>query len=107
MTLSLDYAGMAAADLLAWIVLATVAGAAARQIVQGKPLLGLWGDMALALVGVFAVGWGLRQLGFDLSQSILAAREGIPSRVAIWVDVFVVGFIGALILRALLKLIKQ
>lgn len=107
MSLSLEYAGMEAWRLAAWIGLATVAGAAARQIVRGKPFLGLWGDMAIGLVGAFAVGWVLRQLDVDLSQAVLTARPGIASRGAILIDVLFAGFAGALILRALLRLAKQ
>ncbi len=104
---SLEYAGMEAGRLVVWILLATLAGAAARQIVQGKPLLGLWGDMAIGLGGAFAVGTLLRRLDFDLSQSILAARPGVASQAAIFIDVFLAAFVGALLARALLKIAKQ
>lgn len=107
MELTFDYAGMNGLILVAWIALLTIAGLAARQIVQGKPLLGLWGDMAIGLVGAFAVGWLLRQLDFDLSQTILNARPGIGSPTAIFVDVFVVAFAGALVLRLLLRIAKR
>jgi uncharacterized membrane protein YeaQ/YmgE (transglycosylase-associated protein family) len=103
MSLTFVYAGMDAATLLGWIVIATITGMAARRIVQGKPLLGLWGDMVIGLLGAFALGWGLRRIGFDLSQEILTARPGISSPVAIWVDVFAVSFVGALVLRAALR----
>jgi uncharacterized membrane protein YeaQ/YmgE (transglycosylase-associated protein family) len=98
------YAGMNAAELLVWIAIATITGMAARGVVRGKPLLGLWGDMLIGLVGAFAVGWGLRAVGFDLSQEMLAARPEISSPVAIWADVFAVAFLGSLILRAALRI---
>jgi uncharacterized membrane protein YeaQ/YmgE (transglycosylase-associated protein family) len=107
MGLTVEYAGMSAVDLAAWILVATIAGVVARQIVQGKPLAGLWGDMLIGLIGAFAVGMGLREVNFDLSQVILNARPGIASIVAIYVDVFVSALVGALILRILLRFAKQ
>ncbi len=107
MSFTVEYAEMNAVDLAAWIVLATIAGAVARQIVQGKSLAGLWGDMLIGLIGAFAAGTAMREVNFDLSQVILNARPGIASPVAIYVDVFVAALIGALILRILLRFAKQ
>jgi uncharacterized membrane protein YeaQ/YmgE (transglycosylase-associated protein family) len=107
MSFVIEYAGMSAVDLGIWVLLASIAGAVARQIVQGKPLLGLWGDMVIGLIGAFAVGMGLREFDFDLSEVILNARPGIAPIVAIYVDVFVSALIGALALRILLRLLKQ
>jgi uncharacterized membrane protein YeaQ/YmgE (transglycosylase-associated protein family) len=107
MSLSFVYAGMDAAELLGWIAIATLTGHAARRIVQGKPILGLWGDLLIGLVGAFAVGWGLRTVGFDLSQEMLAAQPGISSPVAIWADVFAVSFVGSVVLRAALRILGR
>jgi uncharacterized membrane protein YeaQ/YmgE (transglycosylase-associated protein family) len=102
-----EYAQMRAVDIAAWIIIATLAGLVARQIVQGKPLAGLWSDMVIGLIGAFAVGTGMRLLDFDLSQVILEARPGIQSEFAIWVDIFVAAFVGALVLRIILRFAKQ
>ena len=93
---TIEYAGMNAVDMAAWVVIATLAGLAARQMFKGKPLAGLWSDLVIGLVGAFALGWGMRQIGFDLSKSILAAQPGISSHVAIWVDIFVAAFVAAI-----------
>ncbi|MGD2131787.1 MAG: GlsB/YeaQ/YmgE family stress response membrane protein [Maricaulaceae bacterium] len=102
-----EYAEMNAANLVGWILVATVAGIAARRIVQGKAILGLWGDMAIGLLGAFALGWALKRFGFDLSQTMLEAAPGITSSGAIWLDVLAVAFVGALVLRILLRIAKQ
>ena len=101
------YAGMHAGVLITWIILTTLAGLIARQIVQGKAHLGLWGDMIIGIVGVFLAGWVMHYFNFDLSQSILAAQPDLPQRVIIWADVLVTSFVGALVLRLLLRFVKQ
>lgn len=106
MPIHTEYAGMPAETLVVWILITTVAGLVARQIAQGKPILGLWGDMAIGVVGAYATGAVMRRFDFDLSKSILAAQADIPSTVAIWVDVFVAAFVGALIIRILLRFAK-
>jgi uncharacterized membrane protein YeaQ/YmgE (transglycosylase-associated protein family) len=110
-----EYADMRAVDIAAWIVIATLAGHLARRIVQGKPLGGLWGDLVIGLVSAFTVGTLLRRFGFDLSQIVLDALRGsgadepTESRrmFAIWVDVFLAGFVGSLIVRMVLRIAKQ
>ena len=52
----IDYAGMNAGVILAWLLIATTAGLIARMAARGRRLMGLWGDMAIGLVGIFAVG---------------------------------------------------
>ena len=104
MNLTFDYAGMDGVELAAWIILATLAGVVARQIARGTPMGGLFGDMVIGLIGVFAVGWVMRRLGVDLSQSILTAAPGVATRAAIWLDVFVVAFVGAMLIRFVLRL---
>ncbi|MFZ4685298.1 MAG: hypothetical protein ACOYMK_06770 [Hyphomonadaceae bacterium] len=42
--------------LALWLLLATLAGFAARKIVRGRPIFGLRGDIGFALPGVFRVG---------------------------------------------------
>ena len=107
MSFEVEYAGMYAIDIAAWLLIATLAGLVARQLFKGKPLLGLWTDMAIGLVSIFVVGTGMRMIGFDLSQAILAAQPGIASRAAIWVDIFVAAFVGAVVVRAILRIMKQ
>jgi len=107
MSTEFHYAGMDLGNLVVWILLTTIAGLVARQILQGKSILALWGDMAIGIIGVFALGWVMRQLNFDLSQTILTAQPNLPSSIAIWADVFVTAFLGALVLRLALRLVKQ
>lgn len=107
MSFAVEYAGMYAVDIAAWVLIATLAGLVARQLFKGKPLLGLWTDMVIGLVSIFVIGTGMRMIGFDLSKSILAAQPGITSRAAIWVDIFVAAFVGAIVIRAILRILKQ
>lgn len=102
-----EYAEMRAVDIVAWIIIGTLAGLVARRIVQGKPIVGVWGDLVIGLIGAYAIGSLMRYFSFDLSEIILEARPGIQREFAIWVDVFVAGFVGALALRILLRFVKQ
>ncbi len=63
----IDYAGMNAGAIIAWILIATAAGLIARSAVRGRKLMGLWGDMAIGLIGVFLIGTLFRAFHFDLS----------------------------------------
>lgn len=101
--LDISYAGMKTVELAAWIGIATFAGWAMRALIKGPRLLGLWSDMAIALIGVFAVGWALQRAGIDLSQSALRLAPGTPSQIAIWADVLIVALLGSLVVRLLMR----
>ena len=90
----------------AWIGISTLVGATARVLVQGKQIQGYWGDMIVGVIGVFAVGFLLQILKIDLTEFILTARPSIGQYFANLVNVFIVGFTGALVVRILLKFAK-
>ena len=70
--LAVEYSGMNLGILVLWLLLATLAGFAARKIVRGRPVFGLWGDIGFALLGVFLVGTLMKAFDFSLTGSILS-----------------------------------
>ncbi len=100
--LSVDYAGMHAGVIAAWLLIATTAGFLARRLTRGRALLGLWGDAAIGLVGIYLVGTLFRALDFDLAVMIFSwAPDNFD--LAIWLDIATTALIGALIIRAMLR----
>lgn len=97
-----DYAGMNVGIITAWILIATGAGYAARQIVRGKAMFGLWGDMAIGLIGVFLMAIILNLLGVNLSERL---RTWAPSLgdITVWINIALSALIGGLILRAVMR----
>lgn len=97
-----DYAGMNAGIIIGWILIATGAGYAARSIVRGKSIFGLWGDMAIGLIGIFLMAIILNLLGVNLSERL---RTWVPSlgSLTVWINIALSALIGALILRAILR----
>lgn len=101
--LAVVYSNMNLGELVLWLLLATIAGFAARKIVRGKAVLGLWGDIAFALLGVFLVGTLMKAFAFSLTDWIAGFDLGPLNDVTKWLDVFAVAFIGALVLRGILR----
>lgn len=101
--LAIVYSGMNLGILALWLLIATGAGFAARKIVRGKPVFGLWGDIGFALLGVFLIGTLLKAFDLSLTGWIGGIDLGPLNDVTRWVDVALVAFIGALILRAVLR----
>lgn len=100
--MDIDYAGMHAGVLTAWFLITTAAGYLARRVTHGRSLLGLWGDAAIGLVGVFLVGTLFRAFDFDLAVMIFSwAPDNFD--LAIWLDIATTAIIGALLLRAILR----
>jgi uncharacterized membrane protein YeaQ/YmgE (transglycosylase-associated protein family) len=98
-----DYAGMNAVEIAAWVAIATAAGWTARTIVRGKKFFGLWGDMVIALVGVFLMALLFSLLGVNLAARL---RNWLPADIAEfarWIDITVSAFLGALVIRAVLR----
>jgi uncharacterized membrane protein YeaQ/YmgE (transglycosylase-associated protein family) len=98
----IDYAGMNAGVIVAWILIATAAGLIARLVVRGRSLMGLWGDMGLGLIGVFAMGTLFRAVKFDPS-SWVKDGAGWQHDAAVWADVALSSLVGALVLRLILR----
>ncbi|MEZ5938171.1 MAG: hypothetical protein R3C52_08120 [Hyphomonadaceae bacterium] len=98
-----EYAGMDAGRIAAWLLIATGAGVIARRIVGGGKVLGLWGDAAIGLVGVFLVGTLMRAFHFDLSVFLHELQPAWSFDLAIWVDIIVSGLIGALLIRSIMR----
>lgn len=101
--LAVVYSGMNLGELVLWLLLATLAGFLARKIVRGRAVLGLWGDIAFGLLGVFLVGTLMNAFDFSLTSWIASLNLGPLNDVTKWVDVFMVAFIGALVLRGILR----
>lgn len=97
-----DYAGMNAGVIAAWLLIATGAGFAARMIVRGKKFFGLWGDMAIGLVGVYLMAVAFRLLGVDLTERLHTWLPSIGA-IAVWIDIAISAFVGALAIRAVLR----
>jgi len=78
--------------ILIWLVVGLVAGVLASLIVRGSGL-GIVGDILLGIAGAFVGGWAFHALGWH------APFTGIASVIA-------VAFVGAVILLALVHLIR-
>lgn len=101
--LAVVYAGVNLGSMAIWLLIATVAGFGARNVVRGKKILGLWGDAAFGLLGVFLIGTLLNFTTFSLTTFIASFDLGPLNQVTYWVDVAVVAFLGALIIRGVLR----
>ncbi len=100
--ISVDYAGMHAGVIAAWLLIATLAGYLARRLTRGRALLGLWGDAAIGLIGIYLVGTLFRAFDFDLAVMIFSwAPDDFD--LAIWLDIATSAMIGALLIRAVLR----
>ena len=100
----IDYAGMNAGVIAAWLLIATLAGLLARRIVRGRKLIGLWGDAAIGLIGVFLFGTLLRAVGVDLSVTLFSLQpESWTFNAAVWADIVISALLGALLIRAVLR----
>src|SRR5262245_58505383 len=97
-----QYAGMNAAEIAGWVLIATGAGWVARTIVKGKKFFGLWGDQAIGLIGVFLMALLFNVLGVHLAAR-LSPYLGDFANLATWVDIAISAFIGALAIRAVLR----
>lgn len=101
--LALEYSGMNLGVLALWILVLTLVGFAARKIVRGKPVIGLLGDAIFGLVGVFLVGTLLKAFELSFTGWIAGFDLGPLNDVTRWLDIALVGFIGALVLRGILR----
>ncbi len=99
----IDYAGMSAGVIAAWFAIATGAGLLARFLVRGRSILGLWGDAAIGLIGIFLVGTLFRAFGFDLSAFLKQVQPDWPFDLAVWIDVAISALVGALAIRLVLR----
>jgi uncharacterized membrane protein YeaQ/YmgE (transglycosylase-associated protein family) len=98
-----SYAGMNAAEIAAWILIATAAGWGARKIVKGKPFFALWGDMAIALVGVFLMDLLFGLLGVDIAARLASFLPDSFADFALWIRIAISAILGALAIRLVLR----
>jgi uncharacterized membrane protein YeaQ/YmgE (transglycosylase-associated protein family) len=98
-----DYAGMNAAEIAGWVLIATGAGWGARAIVKGKPFFGMWGDMAIALVGVFLMDLLFGLLGVDISARLASYLPDDFAEFARWIRIAISAVLGALAIRVILR----
>ncbi|MEY2759155.1 MAG: hypothetical protein RIR33_2933 [Pseudomonadota bacterium] len=101
--LAVVYSGMNLGVLALWLLIATLAGFLARKIVRGKSVFGLWGDIGFALLGLFLLGTLMQAFDVSLTNWIASLDLGPLNDVTRWVDIFVVAFLGALALRAVMR----
>lgn len=79
-------------DILTWIIVGLIAGVLA-SIVVGKGY-GLIADIIIGIVGAFVGGWIFRQLGWSSPFGGLAGT-------------IFVAFIGAVVLLAILRILRR
>lgn len=101
--LAFEYSGFNLGYLAVWILIVTLAGFGARKIVRGKAVLGLWGDIFFGLLGVFLIGSLMKAFGWSLTEQIAKIDLGPLNDVTRWVDIALVAFLGALIIRAIAR----
>ena len=78
-------------DIVTWIIVGLVAGVLASLIVGG---VGLLGDILVGIVGAFVGGWLFSRMGWH------APIHGLAGTIF-------VAFIGAAILLAIVRLVRQ
>jgi uncharacterized membrane protein YeaQ/YmgE (transglycosylase-associated protein family) len=105
--LAIEYSGMNLGVLALWIIVLTLAGFVARKIVRGRSLLGFAGDALFGLLGVFLVGTLLKAFEISLTDWIAGFDLGPLNDVTRWVDILLIAFIGALVLRGVLRPITK
>ena len=101
--LAIEYSGMNLGVLALWLLIATLVGFAARKIVRGKSVFGLWGDAAFGILGVFLIGTLLKAFNVSLSGWLASFDLGPLNDVTRWLDVALIAFVGALIIRGVLR----
>lgn len=107
MNIDLNYAGMNAGVLGAWLLIGIIAGVLAAIIIRGPRPFGHLGDLLIALVGAFGLGWILRALNVDITTYVVRFAPSLTRQMAIWIDVFLVALIGAIIIRIIMRLIAR
>ena len=78
-------------DIITWIIVGLVAGVLASAVMRDG--FGLLGDIVIGIVGAFVGGWAFREAGWKAPFGGLAG-------------VIAVAFVGAVIVLALLRLIR-
>jgi hypothetical protein len=73
------------------------------MLFRGAKLLGLWGDTAIGLIGIFLVGTLLRAFNFDLTAYLQDLMPDVDVLLLRLMDVGIVALIGSFFLRATLK----
>ena len=101
--LHIDYAGMNAGVITAWFAIATGAGFLARMIVRGRSIIGLWGDAAIGLIGIYLVGTLFRAFDFDLSVYLKEIQPDWDFDLAVWLDITIAAALGSLLIRAIIR----
>jgi uncharacterized membrane protein YeaQ/YmgE (transglycosylase-associated protein family) len=105
--LAIEYSGMNLGVLALWIAVLTLAGFAARKLVRGRPLLGFFGDAGFGLLGVFLIGTLLKAFEVSLTTWIASFDLGPLNDVTRWLDILLIAFIGAVVLRGVLRPITK
>ena len=98
-----DYAGMNAVEITAWLLIATAVGYLGRILVKGKPFFGLWGDAIIGILGVFLVGTLMRAFNFDLTAWLNGVAPSGMADFTTWIDIAISALLGAILIRAILR----
>ena len=101
--LAIEYSGMNLGVLALWLLIATLVGFAARKAVRGKAILGLWGDAAFGILGVFLIGTLFTAFNISLTDWIASFDLGPLNDVTKWIDIALIAFLGALVIRGVLR----
>jgi uncharacterized membrane protein YeaQ/YmgE (transglycosylase-associated protein family) len=95
----MDLAGVPAATLATWIV----AGAFAGILFGQRKPSGFTGDVLFGALSGLATAYGAGRIGLGLSLAIPGMSAGIERGVA----TFLTAFLGALVLFAVLRLLRR
>ena len=101
--LAIEYSGMNLGALALWLLIATFVGFAARKAVRGKSIFSLWGDAAFGILGVFLIGTLMKAFNVSLTGWIASFDLGPLNDITRWIDIALIAFIGALIIRGILR----
>lgn len=79
-------------SILAWILIGAVAGWLAGKLLQGTGY-GLFGDIAIGIIGAFFGGWLALRLGLNIGGGLISS--------------IITATVGAVILLFLFRLVKR
>lgn len=101
--ITVSFADMNAGTIAAWVLITTAAGWAARSIVRGRKVWGLWGDLAIGLVGIYLMAVIFNLLRLDLAARMRSWLPASFAEFAIWATIALTAFLGALLIRAVMR----
>ncbi len=96
-----EYALLGVDHLAIWIAITLSAGFVS-QAVPGPRFMGLFGDFLVGVIGAFVVGY-LFKGPLNLNATLwLNLGQDLDCETSVWLDLLIVAFIGAFVVRLLL-----